>query len=395
MAAPAVLWPQYQEIRDIFRYGSDTSWSFAGNDPYFYMGPGMIPHEEQLKAENTSSIRDIEVSEEDDFLDLTGITSADIPYTLELFQKLPALDTVDLGDEDLSALTWDDIHALQAAKPDTEFLYSFTLYGKPFSLSDEEMNLSHITITDNGELVRQVISCMPNLRYLDMDTCGVDNVHMAHIRDDFPNIKVVWRIWFGTNYTVRTDVKKILASMPSVGGDLTVANTYNLRYCTEVKYLDVGHNEALCDISYAAYMPDLEVAIFAMLNFTDLSPLRNCTKLEYLEIQTNRIKDLSPLKNLTGLHHLNLGYNKDISDLSPLYGLTNLERLWIGKFTSIPQEQVEEMQRRVPNCVINTEATDPHSDWRYGNKRYDLLVKQFGYDTQDYAFPWKDPLFYY
>ena len=116
---------------------------------------------------------------------------------------------------------------------------------------------------------------------------------------------------------------------------------------------------------------------------------------EYLEIQTNKIKDLSPLQNLTGLHHLNLGYNKDISDLSPLYGLTNLERLWIGKFTSIPQEQVEEMQRRVPNCIINTEATDPHSDWRYGNKRYDLLVKQFGYDTQDYAFPWKDPLFYY
>ena len=394
-AGPAVLWPQYQEIRDIFRYGSDTSWSFAGNDPYFYMGPGMIPHEKSIQAEKTSSIREIEVSEEDDFLDLTGITSADIPYALELFQKLPVLDTVDLGDEDLSTLTWDDIHALQEAKPDAEFLYSFTLYGKPFSLSDGEMNLSHISITDNGELVRQVISCMPNLRYLDMDTCGVDNVHMAHIRDDFPNIKVVWRIWFGTNYTVRTDVKKILASMPSVGGDLTVANTYNLRYCTEVKYLDVGHNEALCDISYAAYMPDLEVAIFAMLNFTDLSPLRNCTKLEYLEIQTNKIKDLSPLQNLTGLHHLNLGYNKDISDLSPLYGLTNLERLWIGKFTSIPQEQVEEMQRRVPNCVINTEATDPHSDWRYGNKRYDLLVKQFGYDTQDYAFPWKDPLFYY
>ena len=53
------------------------------------------------------------------------------------------------------------------------------------------------------------------------------------------------------------------------------------------------------------------------------------------------------------------------------------------------------MQRRVPDCVINVEATDPHSDWRYGNERYDLLVKQFGYDTQDYAFPWKDPLFSY
>ena len=257
------------------------------------------------------------------------------------------------------------------------------------------MDLRRIPIDDNGQLVRQVISCMPNLRYLDMDSCGVDNTHMARIRNDFPNIKVVWRIWFGTNYTVRTDVKKILASMPSVGGNLLVSNTGALKYCTEVKYLDVGHNEELCDISFAAYMPDLEVAIFAMLNFTDLSPLKNCTKLEYLEIQTNKIKDLSPLKDLTGLHHLNLGYNKDISDLSPLYGLTNLERLWIGKFTSIPEDQVKEMHRRVPNCVINTEATDPHSDWRYGNERYDLLVQQFGYDTQDYAFPWKDPLFSY
>ncbi len=392
-AAPAVLWPQYQEIRDIFRYGSDTSWSFAGNDPYFYMGPGMIPHEKSSQYENISPIRDIEVSEADDFLDLTGLTSADIPYVLDLMKQLPVLDTVDLGNDTLSDLTWDDIHTLQLAKPETEFLYSFTLYGKSFSLSDEEMDLNHITISDNGELVQQVITCMPNLRVLDMDTCGVDDVHMAQLRDDFPSVKVIWRVWFGTNYTVRTDVKKILASMPSVGGNLLVSNTGALKYCTEVKYLDVGHNEELCDISFAAYMPDLEVAIFAMLNFTDLTPLMNCTKLEYLEIQTNKITDLSPLKDLTGLHHLNLGFNSGISDLSPLYGLTNLERLWIGKFTSIPQEQVDEMQRRVPNCVIDVEATDPHAGWRYGNERYDLLVQQFGYDTQDYAFPWKDPLF--
>ena len=394
-AAPAVLWPQYQEIRNIFRYGSDTSWSFAGNDPYFYMGPGMIPHEEHIQVQKASSIRDIEVSEEDDFLDLTGITSADVPYALELFDQLPLLDTVDLGSDTLSELTWDNIHTLQLAAPEAEFLYSFVLYGKSFSLSDETMDLRRITIDDNGQLVRQVVSCMPNLRYLDMDSCGVDDIHMAQIRYYFPSVKVVWRVWFGSNYTVRTDVKKILASMPSVGGNLLVSNTGALKYCTEVKYLDVGHNEELCDISFAAYMPDLEVAIFAMLNFTDLTPLMNCTKLEYLEIQTNKITDLSPLQNLTGLHHLNLGYNKDISDLSPLYGLTNLERLWIGKFTSIPEEQVEEMQRRVPNCVIDTEATDPHAGWRYGNERYDLLVQQFGYDTQDYAFPWKDPLFYY
>ncbi|MBQ8076085.1 MAG: hypothetical protein IJ237_08885 [Oscillospiraceae bacterium] len=392
-AAPAVLWPQYQEIREIFGYGNESSWSFAGNDPYFYMGPGMIPHEETVKEEKTLVVQELEVSPEDDFLDLTGLTSSEVPAAIDVIRQLPLLDTVELGNDTLSKLTWEEISALQEAAPNAEFLYSFTLYGKTFTLSDETMDLNHIPIDDNGALVRQVIGCMPHLQVLDMDTCGVDNEHMARLRDAFPNIKVIWRIWFGTNYTVRTDVKKILASMPSVGGDLTPENTRTLKYCTEVKYLDVGHNEILRDISFAAYMPDLEVAIFAMLNFTDLTPLANCTKLEYLEIQTNKIADLSPLKNLTGLHHLNLGFNTDIHDLSPLYGLTNLERLWIGKFTSIPQAQVDEMQRLVPNCVIDVEATDPHAGWRYGNERYELLVKQFGYDTQDYAFPWKDPLF--
>ena len=394
-AAPAVLWPQYQEIRNIFGYGNDSSWSYAGNDPYFYMGPGMIPHEQTpAETEKKPLLEDLEYAEDDDFLDLTGLTPAEVPEAVELLKKLPALETVDLGKDTLTELGWEDIRTLQQAAPDAEFFYSFTLYGKSFDLTDEEMNLSHISIDDNGQLVRQVIACMPHLKKLDMDSCGVDNIHMAHIRDDFKNIDVVWRIWFGTNYTVRTDVEKILASMPSVGGNLTKENTGALRYCTRVKYLDVGHNEELRDISFAAYMPDLEVAIFAMLNFTDLTPLSRCTKLEYLEIQTNQITDLSPLKNLTGLHHLNLGFNTGISDLSPLYGLTNLERLWIGKFTSIPEEQVKEMQKLVPNCVIDTEATDPHAGWRYGNERYDLLVKQFGYDTQDYAFPWKDPLYY-
>ena len=192
---------------------------------------------------------------------------------------------------------------------------------------------------------------------------------------------------------MRTDVKKILASMPSVGGNLQISNTRALKYCTEVKYLDIGHNEELQDISFTAYMPDLEVAIFAMLNVKDISPLANCTKLEYLELQTNKITDLSPLKNLTGLHHLNIGYNFELTDITPLYGMTELERLWIGRFTPIPEDQVREMQRRAPGCVIDLEATDPHAGWRYGNERYDLLVKQFGYDTQDYSFPWKDPLF--
>ena len=326
-------------------------------------------------------------------IDLRGASPSDLNTFRSAAPYLRHLRSVELGNDTEYAFSWDTILSLQKAAPTAEFLYSFHLYDKAFSLSDTEMDLNHIRLDDQGALVRDVISCMPKLRFLDMDFCNVDDEHMAAIRDDFPNIKVVWRIWFGGAYSVRTDVEKILASAPGTAGDLKLSNTVSLKYCTDVKYLDVGHNEILKDISFVSYMPKLEVAILAMLYVEDISPIANCTELEYLEIQTNKITDLSPLKNLKKLHHLNIAYNFDLKDISPLYELTNLERLWIGAYTPIPEEQIAEMHRRVPDCVIETTYADPHDGWRYGNERYELLIEQFGYDKAAYSFSWKDPLY--
>ena len=392
--------PQYRAIRDIFRYGDETSWNMAGNDPYFYMPAGAIPP----VYESLASIRGKQILEalqsgdlpEPDSSGVLGLAGIDTQKASALMTALSGrqdIREVDLGSDRDSSVTWEDIAALQSAYPDITFRYAFTLYDKPFTLDDTVMDLNHITIKDQGELVRRILPCMKKLEKLDMDFCSVDDEHMAAIRDDFPNIKVVWRVWFGGNYSVRTDVEKILASSPGVAGNLTVNHTKSLRYCTEVKYLDVGHNEILRDISFVAYMPKLEVAILAMLNVEDISAIANCPELEFLEIQTNRITDLSPLKDLKKLHHLNICYNFELRDLSPVYGLTELERLWIGAFTPIPAEQIAEMQKRVPGCVINTEATDPHADWRWGNERYNLLVQQFGYDKAAYSYSWLDPLY--
>lgn len=76
----------------------------------------------------------------------------------------------------------------------------------------------------------------------------------------------------------------------------------------------------------------------------------------------------------------------------------DLERLWIGAVTPIPEEQVEEYQRRHPDCEVNLIGTDPHYMWRWigidkegapiRHPRYDLLVDQFGYDRGEYSFEW-------
>ncbi len=331
-------------------------------------------------------------------LSFIGRDGEDAKALAAVLPYLPALRQVTLGSEEASPeLDWEDIAMLQKLRPDVEFPYTFTLYDRSFSTLDETMNFSHFPMSDGGEAVWQVLPCMQKLTYLDMDSCGIDNETMAAIRDQYPDTTVVWRVWFGDYYSARTDAIKILASNPGVGGSLMPGTYENLQYFTKLKYLDVGHQPMLDDISFVSYMPDLEVAILAMGCWSDATPLADCPHLEFLEIQTTNVTDLSPLAGLKELRHLNIGHLFDLTDISPIYDL-DLERLWIGTMTPIPEEQVEEYQRRHPDCVVNTEGYDPHYMWRWidaddeGNPirdpRYDLLVEQFGYDREEYSFEW-------
>ena len=335
-------------------------------------------------------------------LDLRGITHSDAEELLSLLPDLTGLESLAFGELPFDdtvepaagELTWEDLAAIEQAAPNAVCSGSFTLYGKTFELTDTILDLNHIHIGDGGALVKRVVRCMPCLEQLDMDSCDVSDEDMVSIRDEFPEVEVIWRIWFGTGYTCRTDCEKILASCPGLAGNLYTSNTTGLKYCTKVKYIDVGHNLGFNDISYLAYMPDLEVAIIAMIDLTDLTPIAGCTKLEFLEIQSNELTDLSPLSGLVNLKHLNIGHNYELCDISPLYGLKNLERLWIGCMTEVPDDQVALMRDCVPDCVINTAVNDPHDGWRYGTARYDLLTAQFGYDTLDYSVSWNDPKYY-
>lgn len=345
----------------------------------------------------------INIGDDTNKLDLRHITSADLDELMCWLPYISSVEEIELGEED-GRLTWDNVSAIAAACPDAVMNYSFELYGKSFKLTDTEMNLYRIPIDDEGALVKQVTACMKNLEYLDMDSCGVSSEAMAEIRDSLPDTKVVWRVWFGERYSVRTDVEKILASNPGMGGELLRENVGELKYCTEVKYLDVGHNNYLNDVSFVGYMPKLEVAILAMDCWNDISGLANCPNLEYLEIQTSPLNDLRPLAELKNLKHLNISFCMALTDMTPIYNLTQLERLWISKYTPIPKEQVEEFRRLAPECIVNDTVLDPtEGGWRrspgeFGfnvdHPRYKLLTEQFGYakGNEAYAYYYNDPL---
>ena len=329
-----------------------------------------------------------------------GLTDADVDKAVEILGKMPGLIKLSLGNDKDNPLSWDSISRIHQAAPQAVIDYGFTLYGRDFNLSDESMDIKWIQIDDEGALVKQITACMNNLTYLDMDSCGVSNEAMADIRDSLPNAEVVWRIWFGDYYTARTNVTKILASMPGKAGELIHDNVMDLKYCTKVKYLDLGHNNYLDTIEFIRYMPDLEVLITGMTFVEDYSPVADCPKLEYVEAMTSRLHDLTPFAELKNLRHLNICYNFAVRDISPLYGLTELERLYIGWHCPVDPAQVEEMRRCAPNCIVNNTTKDPtEEEWRFAfggyHPRYELLRQQFGYEEWDFAYIWNDPLYYY
>lgn len=338
---------------------------------------------------------------------LTGLTEAELADTAAALRRMTGLESIRLGDEGQTPLSWDSLCALHDAAPAAVMDYGFTLFDRAFNLSDEEMDLKYIQMQDEGELVGKVAHCMTRLRLLDMDSCGVSNEAMARLRDSLPETEVVWRINFGAYYTARTNVTRILASMPGQAGELVHRNVENLKYCSKVKYLDLGHNNYLDTIEFIRGMPDLEVLIVGMTFVEDFTPVAACPKLEYVEAMTSRLHDLTPFAELQNLHHLNICFNFAITDITPLYGLQNLERLWIGMHDPVPPEQIARFRELHPNCVVNDTTPDPTEEyWRFadhgdamGNPMYDpryaLLREQFDYEGQAYAFYWLDPLYPY
>lgn len=321
-------------------------------------------------------------------LDLSSLDRACVEEAVRAVALLERLKRVDLGaasEEDPDALTLEDLGLFQAARPDVDFLFRFSLFGRELTSLDRELDFKDIPMDDEGAAVRAILPYMTRCTFLDMDSCGVSNEAMAAIRDDFPQMKVVWFVYFGSVYGARTDITKIFASY--TGYPLTTESAENLKYFTDVRYLDIGHNN-VDDISFVSYMPDLEVAVLALNPWTDCSPLANCRKLEYLEMFHTNCSDLSPLAGLIELRHLNASFLWDLEDLSPLYGLTGLERLWLGCRNSVSQEELDALREKLPNCEINATTIDPTGEGWRENERYDLLAEQMGYATGDYTLIW-------
>lgn len=319
-------------------------------------------------------------------LDLTALTADQVTELTETLSALPCLTEVYLTkDGKVGPLPLEDAAALQQAYPELKIHYAAELFGQVLSTDMETVEYFKEAIGDEGlAQFRLLLPMMYNLTYLRLDWCQTSDEAMAALRDEYAgSVKVVWRVFFG-KFNCLTDTFKIWAN------GLETQSAQVLKYCTEVKYLDIGHSPKLENVDFLGYMPELEVAIIADCKLlTSIEPLRNCPKLEYLEVFTTGVSDLSPLENLTNLQHLNISGTK-VTDLSPIHGLSNLKRLWSNRNDHL-KDQVAAFHEMYPDCRVLTNAGHPvNYQWRYTTSekttrvsRYALLRLQIGYGSND------------
>lgn len=298
-------------------------------------------------------------------IDLSGLTAEETAGILPKLRLLPDLKEIELmSPEGRSSLAVADVKKLAEAVPSAQLHYEFDLFGKHISTQDERVEYDSVEIGNEGaDEIRDALSIMSGCKYLLLDTCGIDNEVMAGIRDEFPDKKIVWRIYLDTGYPYDflTDEQVLRITY-----GLNDENCQVLKYCTDTVYLDIGHNEALTDFSFIGNMKDLECLVASLASVTDLSPLRNCQNLIWVElIDCYELTDITPLKDIPSIRYLSIS-ETEVSDISATDSLPNLERFGAVR-RSIPVDVQEHFRALHPDCIaIFDYDENPYGyGWRY------------------------------
>lgn len=95
--------------------------------------------------------------------------------------------------------------------------------------------------------------------------------------------------------------------------EITVKSIKGLEKAVNLKMLTFSSSD----------IPEAGDSRYSASSISDLTPIKDLKKLEFLRLSHNNIEDVTPLKDLTNLKHLYISHNR-IADVSPLGKLTNL-----------------------------------------------------------------------
>lgn len=215
----------------------------------------------------------------------------------------------------------EEMMALADKYPGITFLWNMTVAGVSIPTDTAEIDISGHPL-ENVAQIESVLPYFPNLEKVVMCGCGIDNETMDALNSRYEDIRFVWSVYMGT-VLLRTDATYFIPV--KWGAQVTTEDLYNLRYCTDMVCVDIGHME-VSSCEWAAYMPNLKYLLMADTQVSDLTPLKDLKNLIYLELFLTRVTDLSPLVGCTALEDLNLCYT--YGDPRPLLEIPSLKNIW-------------------------------------------------------------------
>lgn len=241
-----------------------------------------------------------------------------------------------------------------------------------------ELDLSGRKLSlEDLEVLRETVSQMPNLEKLILCNCGLSNETLQEFNESLSQVRVVWRIYLGSRWSLRTD--DVAFSVLIYAYDyprMTSSDIEVLKYCPDLLALDLGH-QAITDLSpLGDNLPELRLLILADNSISDLTPLTKMTHLHYLELFVNRLTDISPLAELHELVDVNVSYNA-ISDLTPLLYSPMMDRLWF-EHTYAGEPAYYMLKQAYPNATIILYGTGSvDQGWRTHERYYQMMDMWF------------------
>ena len=336
-------------------------------------------------------------------LDLSSATPDLLALKTEL-KKLPALQEVVFGEE---TFTLADQIALAQAYPTVSFVWNVQLLDDlSVKTNLAELDLRDYKVPDAAAFSDKLV-LFPKLTRLDMCGTGPSDEEMAAMRARYPAVKFIWytRVY---NWVIRTDIKGFSCGQRRKfpdgmgwydGGSFSYKRIRsehfeNLKYCTDLIALDIGHSTRVGNVNFIANLPKLRILDISLCDLTDISVLTTQPDLEFLELNYNYLTDITPIASLKKLKYLNLN-NNNITSYDALLDLPALERLWIS-CSGLSDEQLEEMNAKLmaklPNLTIKASNKNKEfamSLWRKDNPAYLEMQALFGLRAQNQG-PKKD-----
>lgn len=258
----------------------------------------------------------------------------------------------------------EDIEALRKAFPQIEITYLVDILGFAATPESTELDLSDLPMPDT-RAVEQALAYLPNTKKITMCNCGISNEEMDALSKAHPDVRFIWTVDLGP-FRLRTDATGFIPI--KYGYWLNDEECYNLRYCTDLVALDLGH----CDISnceFVAFMPNLKYLILADTDVRDISPIADHQELVYLELFMTRVVDYSPLLSCPKLEDLNICYT--YGQISVLTQMPQLKRLWWGPAR---QEWYGYLRTYLPATYLELALESGSSTgdgWREGKRYYE------------------------